>query len=82
MLSHDLTVGWWLPGPVITAVYSKEHAGGNWYDVPYKIMVPKRGQGANLLVPVALSASAVAFSSTRIENMYHPPRHQYPDRNP
>ena len=44
--------------------------GGNWYDVPYKIMVPKRGTGANLLVPVALSSSAVAFSSTRIENMY------------
>ena len=43
---------------------------GNWYDVPYKIMVPKRGTGGNLLVPVALSASAVAFSSTRIENMY------------
>ena len=44
--------------------------GGNWYDVPFGIMTPKRGQGANLLVPVALSASAVAFSSTRIENMY------------
>ena len=44
--------------------------GSNWYDVPYKIMVPKRGTGSNLLVPVALSASAVAFSSTRIENMY------------
>jgi len=43
--------------------------GGNWYDVPYKIMLPKRGTGANLLVPVALSSSAVAFSSTRIENM-------------
>ena len=42
----------------------------NWYDVPYKIMVPKQGQGINLLVPVALSSSAVAFSSTRIENMY------------
>ena len=44
-------------------------SGGNWYDVPYRIMVPKRGTGTNLLVPVALSASAVAFSSTRIENM-------------
>ena len=32
--------------------------------------MPKRGQGANLLVPVALSASAVAYSSTRIENMF------------
>merc|ERR1719182_696902 len=43
---------------------------GNWYDTPFAIMVPKRGTGGNLLVPVALSASAVAFSSTRIENMY------------
>lgn len=33
-------------------------------------MVPKRGTGCNLLVPVAVSASAVAFSSTRIENWY------------
>merc|ERR1712063_88886 len=44
--------------------------GRNWYDVPFKIMVPKRGTGSNLLVPVALSASAVAYSSTRIENMF------------
>lgn len=43
---------------------------GNTYDVPYKIMTPKRGVGANLLVPVALSASAVAYSSTRIESMF------------
>ena len=40
------------------------------YDTPYQIMVPKRGTGANLLVPVAVSSSAVAFSSTRIENWY------------
>jgi len=44
--------------------------GSNWYDVPFNIMVPKRGTGANLLVPVCLSASAVAYSSTRIENMF------------
>lgn len=44
--------------------------GSNWYDVPYRIMLPKRGTGANLLVPVCLSVSAVAFSSVRIENMY------------
>jgi|EP01046_Picozoa_sp_COSAG06_P055970 hypothetical protein len=30
----------------------------DYYDVPYKIMLPPRGVGANLLVPVALSASA------------------------
>lgn len=40
------------------------------YDVPYRIMVPNRGTGANLLVPVAFSASAVAYSSTRIEGMF------------
>eukprot|EP00656_Telonema_subtile_P054944 TRINITY_DN8337_c0_g1_i1.p1 TRINITY_DN8337_c0_g1~~TRINITY_DN8337_c0_g1_i1.p1 ORF type:complete len:566 (-),score=115.80 TRINITY_DN8337_c0_g1_i1:77-1774(-) len=44
--------------------------GSNWYDVPFKIMLPKRGTGGNLLVPVCLSASAVAYSSTRIENMF------------
>ena len=44
--------------------------GGNWYDFPYKTMVPKRGVGANLLVAVAFSASAVAYSSTRIESFF------------
>ena len=44
--------------------------GSNWYTVPYSAMLPKRGTGANLLVPVCLSASAVAYSSTRIENMF------------
>ena len=42
----------------------------NWYDTPYAAMVPKKGTGGNLLVPVALSASAVAYSSTRIENFF------------
>ena len=37
------------------------------YDTPFDVMVPKRGTD-NLLVPVAVSASAVAFSSMRIEN--------------
>jgi hypothetical protein len=41
-----------------------------WYDVPFQVMVPKRGQASNLLVPVALSSSSVAFSSLRIETMY------------
>ena len=39
------------------------------YDVPYRLMIPKKGTGANLLVPVCLSASHVAFASTRIETM-------------
>jgi hypothetical protein len=43
--------------------------GTNEYDVPYRALVPKKGTGGNLLVPVCLSASAVAYSSTRIESM-------------
>ena len=45
-------------------------AGSNWYDVPFGVMVPKTGQASNLLLPVAISASSVAYSSARIENMF------------
>ena len=41
-----------------------------WYDVPFQVMLPKRRQCTNLIIPVALSASSVAFSSLRIETMY------------
>ena len=41
-----------------------------WYDVPFEVMLPKRKQCQNLIIPVALSASSVAFSSLRIETMY------------
>lgn len=50
-------------------------AGGNcsvpaiWYDVPYAALLPKRAECANLLVPVALSASNMGFASMRIETM-------------
>ena len=39
------------------------------YEVPFSLMVPKRGTGTNLLVPVCLSVSSAAFASTRIESM-------------
>jgi hypothetical protein len=43
----------------------------NWYDVPFGVMVPANPQQAsNLLVPVCISASSVAYSSARIENMF------------
>lgn len=42
-----------------------------WYDIPFGVMVPAhRHQASNLLVPVCLSASSVAYSSARIENMF------------
>mmetsp|Transcript_8662 Transcript_8662/g.21338 ORF Transcript_8662/g.21338 Transcript_8662/m.21338 type:complete len:380 (+) Transcript_8662:572-1711(+) len=47
-----------------------EPDGSNWYDVPFNIMLPKRGTGANLLVPVALPASAVTYSYYDVDSCF------------
>ena len=40
------------------------------YGIPYGALVPRREHAANLIVPVCISASAVAFASVRMEPQY------------
>jgi hypothetical protein len=40
------------------------------YQIAYGAVVPKRGQAANLLVPVACSASHIAYGSIRMEPVF------------
>ena len=70
--SHDCqrvagAKGGWVNEGTIFPVHMKGTKYGQPHQVPFRSLTPKRAECTNLLVPVSLSASHVAFSSIRVE---------------
>lgn len=51
----------------IVPVHASGKKHGPAYQIPYRAIIPRSAECSNLLVPVALSATHVAYSSVRVE---------------
>jgi len=70
--SHDcqrvaLPDGGWLNEGTIFPVHVKGVRYGQPHQIPYRSITPRRSECTNLLVPVGLSCTHVAYSSIRVE---------------
>ncbi len=59
--------GGWINEGAIFPVHRKGAIYGQPHQIPYRAITPRRAEADNLLVPVSLSASHVAYGSIRVE---------------
>ena len=69
MDSHNC-MRWVTPDGTVQNEGDIQISPGGSYQISYRSIVPKRGEAANLLVPICLSSSHIAYGSIRMEPVF------------